>query len=265
MATPVVIEESNLSHAWAQAFSEVLSHAAQKCPPLVVSIAEFPGELPEEDTTLRKSLDNHLAAKKAVRTDTTAMLIFPYKFWKTRTSLSCKEFCDVCLTKLLPRLRKLDKRNRHGTYFERMMAYAAIRNGEPFPVNQLEHVVLRMSGPKRFRATGLQISCFDPGRDHTAQPRLGFPCLQQVGITYEGTDGICVTGFYPSQHIFSRAYGNYLGLAHLGRFVCDQTGLKLRRITCITTHPLLGDATKRDLAELRQVATASLVTQGDSA
>jgi transcriptional regulator with XRE-family HTH domain len=265
MATPIVIEESNLGHAWARAFSEVLRHGSQKCPPLVVSIAGFPGELPEEDAMLRKSLDDHLAAKKnAVRIETTAMLIFPYKFWKTRTGTSCKEFCDLCLTKLLPRHRKLDKRNRHGTYFERMMAYPGVRNGKLLPVNPLEEVVRRLSGSKRFRATGLQISCFDPARDHTAQPRLGFPCLQQVGITNEGTDGICVTGLYPSQHIFSRAYGNYLGLAHLGRFVCDQTGLKLRRSTCITTHPLLGDATKRGVAELRQVATASLATQGDS-
>jgi hypothetical protein len=79
-----------------------------------------------------------------------------------------------------------------------------------------------------------------------------------VGITYEDDDGIAITGFYPSQHIFDRAYGNYLGLAHLGRFICDQTGLELRRITCIATRPMLGSTAKSAVQALEAIVSNQL-------
>jgi len=40
------------------------------------------------------------------------------------------------------------------------------------------------------------------------------------------------SGFYASQYLFKRAYGNYLGLCRLGRFMAFQMGLKLVRLTC---------------------------------
>lgn len=253
MGSPILIESSNLSIAWGDAFLSVLRHADGKCPPLIVSIAEFNGDLPPEDTAIRSSLDACLAQQKSCTScDVSAMMIFPYKLWLRRKTLSCDEFCEVCTRNLLPRLQALDRRNSHGTYFARMMAYPCIKNGAPDTVNQLSEIVDRLSGDRHFRATGLQMTCFHPALDHSRQPRLGFPCLQHVGITYEGEKGIAITGFYPSQHIFARAYGNYLGLAHLGRFLCDQTGLSLRRVTCIATRPLLGGATKAAVAGVKR-------------
>lgn len=256
---PIIIDRPNLSDAWGEAFLNVMGRPAGKCPPLVVSIGGFSSSLPPEDITMRKAVDAALIANKCNTSDVSAMVIFPYKLWLRRQHMTSNEFSNLCITDLLPRLRSLDQRNRHGTYFERLMAFEGQKDGAPKTINQLSEVVDRLKGEKHFRATGLQMTCFNPAVDHTRQPRLGFPCLQHVGVTYEGDDGIVLTGFYPSQHIFDRAYGNYLGLAHLGHFLGAQSGLALRRVTCITTRPLLGAAiTKTAVCTLRQVVEQRL-------
>lgn len=261
---PFTVERSNLSLAWGEAFMHVVQQPNGKCRPLVVSIGEFSTPLPPEDAEIRHAVDTALAAnKKCNSCDVSAMTIFPYKLWIRRSSLTCDEFSDLCVNELLPRLQARDRRNRLGTYFQRLMAYESVKAGKAKPVNQLSEVVSRLKGKKQFRATGLQMTCFHPFRDHKRQPRLGFPCLQHVSITYEGRGGIAVTGFYPAQHIFERAYGNYLGLAHVGRFLSDQTGLQLRRVTCIAMHPTLGSSTtKSAVAGLRRLVEQKLSAEG---
>jgi hypothetical protein len=260
---PLTIERSNLSLAWGEAFLEVLKHPKDRCRPLIVSIGGFTSPLPPEDADIRKAVDAALATnKKCNSCDVSAMTIFPYKLWIRRTSLGCKEFSDFCVDRLLPRLQALDQRNRRGTYFQRLMAYESVKGGKVEKVNQVEEVVDRLKGRKQFRATGLQMTCFHPVRDHKRQPRLGFPCLQHVSVTYEGRGGFAVTGFYPAQHIFERAYGNYLGLAHLGRFLSDQTGLELRRVNCMAMHPTLGSSTSKSaVAGLKKLVEQKLSSE----
>jgi hypothetical protein len=239
-AGPLLIESSNLSLAWGQALMEVLDHPIGECRPMVVSVGGFSEELPPEDHAIRKETDRLLKSQGCNSCDVSAMVIFPYKLWLRRLGLSCEEFCGICVNDYFPRLAALNKLNRHGTYFLRMMNYKSVKNGSVVSVDQVSQVVDRLRNKSRFRATGLQMTCFNPATDHNRQPRLGFPCLQHVGITHEGENGIAITGFYPSQHLFDRAYGNYLGLAHLGHFLAHHSGHSLDRVTCIATRPLLG-------------------------
>ncbi len=99
----------------------------------------------------------------------------------------------------------------------------------------------------------MQLSCFDPAKDHTGQPVRGFPCLQQVGLSHDGDKRIAVHAFYPTQYIFDRGYGNYLGLCHLGSYIAHQTGLQFARLNCYIGEPHLGDVNKRDLARLAKL------------
>jgi hypothetical protein len=41
-----------------------------------------------------------------------------------------------------------------------------------------------------------------------------------------------LNGFYATQQLFEKGYGNYLGLARLGLFVGGQVGLSFIRVTC---------------------------------
>ncbi len=72
----------------------------------------------------------------------------------------------------------------------------------------------------------MQATTFDPGRDHVADARLIFPCLQQVSFV-PTKEGLVVNAFYATQQIFDKAYGNYLGLAQLGAFMAHEMGMPL--------------------------------------
>ena len=100
--------------------------------------------------------------------------------------------------------------------------------------------------------------------DHTNQRRRGFPCLQQVAFAPTGDDGLAVTGFYAKQHMYERAYGNYLRLCRLGRFMAHEMGLTLSQVVCIAT-PAARHRSKRDLAELAHQVESALLDFHDEA
>ena len=77
-----------------------------------------------------------------------------------------------------------------------------------------------------------------------------------------GDDSLAVTGFYAKQHMFERAYGNYLGLCHLGRFMAHEMGLTLSQVVCIAT-PAARDRSKRNLAGLARQVESSLLDYED--
>jgi hypothetical protein len=247
---PFVIEGTNLSHAWAQAFLAAVETRRRDLRPLVISVGGFVPPLPPEEPVIRQALDELLAALGKNSSDVSAMMIFPYKCWVRRSMPPCKEFTDICVSRLLPRLKKLDGRNQNGTYFERMMSYSGSRRSGPRTVNQLEFVIDLLRKPRRQRESALQIAFFDPAKDHTGQPVRGFPCLQQVGISYDEVGRFAVNAFYPTQYIFDRAYGNYLGWCQLGHFIASETGLTFSRLTCFIGKPELGEVRKRDLGKL---------------
>ena len=57
------------------------------------------------------------------------------------------------------------------------------------------------------------------------------------------TSGLSITGYYATQYVVERAYGNYLGLCRIGRFMAHEMGLRFDQMTCIAT-PVKLDRTK---------------------
>ena len=249
-----VIQSSSISLAWAAALRDVYRRPRKRSDPLMLSIAGFEGELPDEDDAIRADVDRELARLGKMSVQISALTIFPYARWSRRGRPPCDEFSAECIDRLLPRMKRLDQRNRLGTYFERMMAFTGTaRNGSPQTVNQLQFVIDLMRVPgRRPRQSALQIACFDPAKDHSRQTRRGFPCLQQVSVTYEPDGRFALNAYYPTQFLFDRGYGNYLGLCHLGCFIAHQSGTPMARLNCFVARPELGDVSKRDLAPLIQ-------------
>jgi len=60
---------------------------------------------------------------------------------------------------------------------------------------------------------------------------------------------LIVIGLYAKQHIFERAYGNYLGLYQLGQFMAHEMGLQLTTVHCIATVAAPGKVKKKDASE----------------
>lgn len=251
IAAPRVIESSSISSAWGRAFLDSLRATARSRTPILLSIAGFSGELPDEDAAIRRSVDEALCRCEKNTVTVSGMTIFPYDLWQRRGCPSWEAFHHLCVKRFYPRLKARNPRNRLGTYFERMMNFTGQHGGEAKAVDQLGFIIELLKDPERWpRQSGLQMSCFDPAKDLTRQPVRGFPCLQQVGLSHDGDDRIAVHAFYPTQFIFDRGYGNYLGLCHLGCYIAKQAGLKFARLNCYVGDPQLGKkVSKSDLED----------------
>ncbi len=255
-----LIEEADLSRAWGRLFLALMARERPRWrAPVTVSITGFTDGLIAEESGLRRSLDQALEAQGKFSTRVCAMTIFPFDLWCLAGKPSIVDFTSLYLRHYLPRLQARDPHhNARGVYFERMVAFQGTkqRGGKVIAEgkNQLEHLIKLMNRAadqgKRARRSALQIALLDPVRDHTGSALGGFPCLQQVSVGFE-EDDLVLNAYYPSQYVFDRAYGNYLGLSCLGHFLARETGRKLARLNCTVAYPELGDVNKKPLCGLQ--------------
>lgn len=223
----------------------VLEPGRTELAPMTLVVAGF-DEWPEESTVIRQALDETLQGLGLWETATTANTIFPSKMWARSTD---RHDLYQRYSRIVPALRRHGP-NAYGTYFERLISWGKTNVGDD-GFNQLERVLEAHQAGVR-RRTGFQATLFDPRRDLTNQPLRGFPCLEHVAFGPDGQGGLEVTGFYTTQHIVGRAYGNLLGLGELGLFVAERFDLQLSKVTCVASVGQLGvtKASVSDLAKL---------------
>lgn len=138
------------------------------------------------------------------------------------------KFFRTYLNDVLPRFKKIDPANARGTYFERLIAYGDIKK-----VNQLDIIISSLQEDAKVkRRSKLQASIFDPTIDHLPDAYQKFPCLQHVTFFKSENGGLIINSFYAIQSLYQKAYGNWLGLINLGKFVADECGLELERFNC---------------------------------
>lgn len=249
-----VISEKNLSVAWSKAFMGLLDSGHNQVSPLVVKVSGFGDGLIPEDVEIRQCLDDCLRTAGLQSVHTVANTIFPRSMWNP----------DLGPAVLYERYKKnwsrikKDALNRNGHYFQRLIEY---ENGTD-PVNQLSHIINTWN-LSNHRHSALQASIFDPRKDHSNSRRRGFPCLQQIAfspIGPNGIDGLAIIGFYATQHLFEKAYGNYLGLFRLGHFMAKEMRLRLAEMTCIASYAKIGNISKSHLSDLRSALSGRLAT-----
>jgi hypothetical protein len=187
-----------------------------------------------------------------------ANTIFPDSLWKLSGG-DRHELYKIYL-KTLPRIKALNKtRNRRGLYFERLISFDEKAQNS----NQLEHIISAYNSAheahRGVRRAMLQASVFDPRRDHLSVPRLGFPCLQHITLVPNGAD-LTLNAVYATQQIFEKAYGNYLGLCRLGRFMAREMDLIFSCLNCFIGVEKLDTVKKSDpaLRPLIKIAKARL-------
>ena len=218
----------NLSVAWAEAFLKLMERGVDKLAPAIITISDMNSGEPRENTDIRSRLDQELERLGYQSCHTVANTIFPESLWNPASENNAQELFSR-YNRIWPRIKK-DRLNRYGVYFRRLTAFSPKdTNGEP--VNQLEHIIETFRRDNH-RTSALQAGIPDPTRDHTHSRQRGFPCLQQVGFIPEGNE-LHVIGSYPLQYSFERAYGNYLGLCRLGRFMAKNMSLSSVKITCL--------------------------------
>lgn len=248
MSKLYVAKSPNLSLAWAEVFSRLMEPGTGGVAPAVITISDFDERsLPIEVSGMQAMINK--VNDQMCRT--VASTIFPNSLWEPEAENDAQRLYTR-YEKVWPVVSRC-RANNKGVYFRRLTAYAPLDRPEGSkPINQLEHVVETYKGGNH-RHSALQASIFDPTRDHSNSRRRGFPCLQQVAFGATD-DTLEVTGFYALQHHIPKAYGNYLGLCWLGRFMAKQMGLHLAQVTCIASSLKLGDGySKTALAPFKNV------------
>lgn len=226
-----VFTGANLSEVWASAFLCVAGSQHRELSPLVATVTTPFGVQERQD--IRDLLEQSLRQAGQPGIDTVASTIFPKSQWDPNRP---RDALFKRYDAIWPRIKRVRQNNR-GTYFRRFTSF-----GDQ-GLNQLD-TVLRVwqsakSDGRGHRRSALQLAVLDPTADRSEMPRLGFPCLHQVSIV-PGADGcLSIAGFYATQTMFEKAYGNYLGLAQLGMFVAHELNMTLASVTCVAAVGLL--------------------------
>jgi thymidylate synthase len=228
------VSAGDVSSAWLAAVKHLLSEPGGRSSNLGVSIAA-PNQ---ERTDVRRELEGFAANARRrgqdfPRIESVAGTIFQSSFYRPTANDPEHHLYD-----LERRIRKVVRRhpqNRSGTYFERLVAYP-LADGREF--NQLHHVLERLrSAATQGRRNGNQfeLSIFHPERD--SYP-VGFPCLSHISITLR--DGILdATALYRNQYFLERAYGNYVGIGEVMRFLATESGFGVGELLCVASHARL--------------------------
>lgn len=224
-ARRVEFSGSNLSFVWAEVVLELTKRGIDEIAPLLVSIDGFDENgVVHENEAIRKALDELLSDQEQYDTDVVAFTIFPEKYW-----LMCdgdrEEFFELCRD-AFPRIQDFAPRqNARGLYVQRLVDFDG-KSG----LNQLKTMLDEYDVRPHARRSKWQLTTFDPQRDLTTSARLGFPCLQQISFTFDGSGGLCMNAFYATQQMLRKGYGNYLGLCRLGAFVARQMKRRMARL-----------------------------------
>jgi len=225
---PLLVDEPSLARAWAKATLHVMDHSGLEISPLVLSVTGFQEDgTPHESSELRSALDTLLLAEGHRSIDDVAFTIFPQRIWQIAQGDRKKLFSYY--RDAFPRYQAMNRRNnKRGLYFERLTQFGR----GPCDGNQLEWILSQFNGRKGVRRSMFQAAVFDPERDHVSDAQLEFPCMQHV--SFEPTkNGLVINAFYATQQLFIKAYGNYLGISHLGSFMAKEMGTTLNRMNVI--------------------------------
>jgi hypothetical protein len=227
----------SVGEAWVKAVRLAMgSKNTNEVCPLITTIEKDKANAEWDDELLRRKVNTLLRRARRQPVEHVASTIFVKSLW--RAGMPKEEYFSRYL-KIVPKLRRF-RQNRKGVYLERLIDYPGDKSGNG--LNQLEKIIDFYNSGTR-RRSAFQATPYVPEKDLTGQPYLHFPCLQQVAFIPSSNADLTVLAFYPVHYLFQRAYGNYLGLVHLGEFMADSMGLALRRVICMAGVAKLEDQT----------------------
>ena len=264
---------ASLSEAWLFALEHSLNQFKRRTVHLLMTVTQ-PGL---EMENIRHYVDTMLRHANKPSVDTVAQTIFPWELYddpgvtwdpivtdtESRIDQAASELYDRYLS-ILPMILS-EPANDRGTYFSRMISWPG---KDAYGTNQLDQRIsaLRREHSNR-RLTNntididLSVDCaaddtYTTGTQIyavTDQRTRGFPCLVHLSFTLLNGVLHC-TAVYRHHYMMTKAYGNLVGLSHLMRFICQQTGFELGELVVNASladcEPSLNP--KKLIRELRQ-------------
>jgi thymidylate synthase len=230
MNLPHVIEAENIKIAYCNAI-EFLSLNHWEYFNLIVQISE-PDAYKLVDL---KEFTDFYQSIASISPKIVASTIFPEGMYQAVNSRD--ELYNKYETRLFPKAR----RGRWGTYFERMINYEQNSTS----VNQLENIITKINSRSTDQKAAYTIYIQYPGSETTR--KMGAPCLNYLAIQIK-SGRIGVLAVYRNHDFLTRAFGNYLGLCNLIKFISLETSNEIGMLTCISSHAFVGNR-KHELYE----------------
>ena len=223
MNTPHLIINDSFQHCWIQAI-KFLQRNRWDCFNLIVHIKEpliFYSDINEKIISFAKS-NNFLTPKHVAYT------IFPQGLYRVKGSAS-KLYRSY--NRIAPNLIRKSN-NKWGTYFQRMISYKRDNN----IINQLQNIIEKINTRQSTSKAAYTIVIEEAGNETVR--KMGAPCLNYIAIQLESGSPrkISMLCTYRNHDFLQRAYGNYLGLCNLLKFLAEETDSAVGTITCISSH-----------------------------
>jgi thymidylate synthase len=137
--------------------------------------------------------------------------------------------------------------SEHGTYFGRVVAHPR-SGGEAGP--QLVHTIEKLKKAKKGKRWKAIYEVNIYSEEHDRNIKRGFPCMSHLAFQLDGERVDCLAT-YRSHDMIKKAYGNYLGLAELQRYVADQSGFEPGELSVLAGHAAIEGLNRAQLDELR--------------
>lgn len=246
-----LIEASTCERAWTAATGFLLTRPHYEEHNLVVEIAQ-PATHSPGDIEIRKILDKFLVEHDAFPLVTVAETIFPASEYQRR---GVKGVYKIYPEEIYPIIK-----TEWGRYAYRLVRRRG-RDGKEF--NPLEEVVKKLRSQikngQRLRAcyelstieAATDIPLFEPESD--SRRTRGGPCLSHISLKLGRDNRLYLTAIYRLHYYIERALGNFLGLAALQAFVCEQTGLTPGPLVCVSSLGVIDTGEKWNLTEAREM------------
>jgi thymidylate synthase len=229
------IEAETFSVAWLHAVKQLYDTPGGKAVHLMLRIADPTQEDPTIHAAAQGLIDDWNDGRKPQdhKYDilSTRNTLFPAS-WAARHP-EPEELVDYYRARY-ERLRKHDSSNKYGTYFGRLVAYPRDdKHGDT--ADQLTELVRKLRkermgrGPKSSR---YEVNIFSERYDTNT---MSFPCLAHLSFhLHEGH--LHQQAVYRNEYLVGRAYGNYLGLAQLQRYIAEACKLDMGEFLVTVGH-----------------------------
>jgi len=244
------ISAPNVTSAWIKGVNSLLRHPKHEAFNLAVRIEDPTVEFVNQRKIIEGHLTKPMGKLEPDHIEMVAQTIFPHR----RLYYACSDPQDPAQRQNLYSDYMKDKSfirafNTRGTYFQRMIWWPSWDSGEG--INQLEIIIEKINSGNASRVVYElstedppnreinSIQFYNPKEDRKFKPIMGFPCLSYVSIKPESAKNpggkIHMTALYRNHHFISRAYGNYLGLGWLLKFITEATGKNVGELLCISS------------------------------
>ncbi len=254
------VVSTSLSEAWLDATRSVYLAPDRKVVHLVVRILEPNLEIPQIRQGAQWLIDSwnisHRSSKHLYDIETTRNTIFPLA-WARRYP-DPAELVSYYRARYTKDGLLAFNNNERGTYFGRIVAYP--RGDHEVPADQLGETVRKLReeiASGRPKSSRYEINIYSERLDTSP---MSFPCLAHLSVHLHERR-VHLQAVYRNEYLVGRAYGNYLGLAELQRYIARAAGVAVGELMITIGHAEL-DGSKAAVGELLAKLESSVSISG---